>query len=247
MREARDLGVLVDLGLPPVRDRRCEPRAGDLRDRAVKASGQLLGERVVGCVRPPQRHDLLEVGGGDVDLGVQTLAGAAQPGDLERYHQRVRDRRAGLKATGKRDHRHVLGARGFGELAAGGRDDPPSAERSRGVVYGQRLLGVAGVARAQDRGVRRGPCREGVPASDHDRSGGPVPEGRPGQRPANRRAAHSGHDQPAGGVFGLEVRRLDSPERVAQLIGHSRTSSTCRDASTDSIVSRARSAVALKT
>ena len=43
--------------------------------------------------------------GGDVDLGVEALAGAAQRGHLERDHQRVGDRGARLEASGKRDHR----------------------------------------------------------------------------------------------------------------------------------------------
>ena len=56
------------------------------------------------------------MGGGDVDLGVEPLAGAAQPGDLERDHQRVGDRGARLKAAGKRNHRDPLGARGSASL-----------------------------------------------------------------------------------------------------------------------------------
>ena len=64
--------------------------------------------------------------GGDVDLGVEPLAGAAHRRHLERDDERVRDRGARLEAAGQRDHGDAVGASRIGELAAGRRDDPPA-------------------------------------------------------------------------------------------------------------------------
>ena len=70
---AGHLGVLVELRLPAVGDRRGQAGAGDLRHRAVQAARELLGERVLGAVRAPLGDELLGVRGGDVDLRVQRL------------------------------------------------------------------------------------------------------------------------------------------------------------------------------
>ena len=88
------------------------------------------------------------MGGGDVDLEVEARAHAAETGDLERDDERIGDRGPRLEPARERDYRDAISPRGRRQLAAGGGDDPPGAERARGLVSRQRLLGVAGVARA---------------------------------------------------------------------------------------------------
>ena len=126
------------------------PAADDLRDRVVQRARKPLRERVLGGVGPPVHGELFGMGGGDVDLGVQRLGDAAQRRHLERDHESVTDRPR-LVATRERDHRHAVAACGLRELAAGRRDDPPRADRARGLVDRERLLRVARVARCTAR------------------------------------------------------------------------------------------------
>ena len=112
----------------------------------MQPARELLGKRVVWAVRPPPGHQRLRVSGGDVDLGVQPVARTTYTGNLERDHQQIGDRDARLKATGQRDHGDRLGARSGGQLAAGGRNDPPRSQRSSCLVDRQRLLGAFGEA-----------------------------------------------------------------------------------------------------
>jgi len=44
-------------------------------------------------------------------------------------------------------------------------------------------------------------------------------ERRAGERAADRRRTHPGDHQPARRIVCFQVRRLDAPERVAQMVG----------------------------
>ena len=143
-------------------------------------------------------------------------------GHLERDDQRVGDRRARLEAARERDHRDAVGARLLRQLAAGGGDDRRARRAPRAASYGgERLLGVARVARAQHGRVGRRPRRQPVVAREHDRARRAVAERRARERAADRRAAHPGDHQPAWRVVWLEAGRLDAPQRVAQVLGQS--------------------------
>jgi hypothetical protein len=214
VREARHLGVLVDLGLPAVGDRGGQARPGHLGDGPLQPARQLLGQRISGRVRPPHLDDLLDVRGGHVDLGVEPLAGAAQPRDLQGDHKRIGHRGPRREAPGQRDDGYVLGPRCIGELPTGGGDDPPRPERAGGLVDGQRLLGVARVARAKHHAVRRGPGGQGVAPREDDRARGAVAQGLAGQRAPDPGPSHPGHDQTSRSIVRLEVGRLDPPQRV---------------------------------
>ena len=157
--------------------------------------------------------------GGDVDLRAHPRTGAAQARDLERRDRHVRDGGARLKAARDRDDRHAVGARQLGDLAAARDDDAARAERARGLVAGERLLGVARVRGAEDRRVGRRPRRQPVLAGGQDRARRVVAEHRARQHATDARAAHPGDDQPAGRVPRRQLRGLDLPLRVAQVLG----------------------------
>ena len=220
--EARLLGVLVDLRLPAIRDRRGQPRARDHRGRAVQAMGDLLCERVLRRVGPPLGDQLLGVGGGHVDLRSEPRPGTAQRRHLQRRDGHVGDGGTGLKAAGQRDHRHAVGARHLGKAPAGGHHRAPRTEGARRLVAGERLLGVAGVARQQHHRVRRGPRRQPVRPGHEDRARGVIAQRGPRQGATDGRAPHPGDDQPGGGVPVLHDRRLRPPQRVAQVLGQRR-------------------------
>ena len=152
----------------------CSPWASDLDSASAGASG------------PHSPASVLGVGGGHVDLRAQVGAGAAQGGHLERRDRHVRHGRAGRKAGRQRDHRHAVGARSAGQLAAGGGHHPRRAQRARGLVAGQGLLGVAAVGAAEHGGVGRRPGRQLVGAGQDDRPRGPIAQRRRG--PAIRRS-----------------------------------------------------------
>ena len=189
-----ELGVLIDLALPAVGHRpvRSAPQSG-ARCRGGRGPAPWAAPRR--ARRPPLGDQPLGMGRGNVDLGVQRFPGAARRGHLECHHQCVADRRAGLKPAGQRNHRHPVAASVGGQPAAGRADDATSADGAGSFEHGERLLGVAGVAGAQDGGVRRRPPRQPVAAADHDRTRGTVAERGPGERPADCRPPHPGHDQ----------------------------------------------------
>ncbi len=93
------------------------------------------------------------------------------------------------------------------------------AERAGRFVHGERLLGLAGVARAQHGRVGGCPSRQLIAAHHDDRSRRAIAEHAARERAADRRAAHAGDDQTAWRVVRLQPRRLDPPQRVAQLLG----------------------------
>ena len=186
----------------------------------MQRAGQDLGLGLVGRVRAPLRDELLEVLGGDVDLGAAARADAAERGDLERGDGHVADGGARLEAAGDRDHRHAVGAGQLGELAAGRHDDAAGAEHAGGLVAGERLLGVARVARAQHRRVGRRPGRQPVGRAAR-RSGA-----RRGRRATARASAPPiaeppmpATTRPPGLSQRLEAGGLDLPQRVAQVLG----------------------------
>ena len=144
---------------------------------------------------------------------------AGQRGDLERDDQRVADRGPGLIGARQRDHRDPLGARLLGQRAARRADDPPRPDRARGLEGGQRLLGLPRIARAQHGRVGGDPGRQRVVARGGDRPRGAVAEHRLGQRAADGRPAHPGHDEAAGRVLRGQVGRLHAPQGVAQVLG----------------------------
>ena len=119
-----------------------------------------------------------------------------------------------------------------------GRDDAPGAEHAGGLVAGQRLLGVARVARAEHRRVGRRPRRQPVGAR---RSG----SGREAWSPRIARASAPpiaeppmpATTRPPGLSHGVEAGRLDLPQRVAQVLGDRQRRRSSRSARVD----RARS------
>ena len=200
--ERRDLGVLVELGLPAVGDRLRQAGAGDDRHAVGEPARERLGLGVLRPVGAPLDDEVLEVVGGDVELGAHPRPGAAQARDLECGDGHVRDRGARLKAAGDRDHGDAVRARELGQAAAARHDDPPRAEGSRGLVAGERLLGVARVRGAQDGRVGRRPRRQAVGAGREDRARRVVAEHRARQQAADARAAHPRDDQAGGRVPG---------------------------------------------
>ena len=115
---------------------------------------------------------------------------------LEGDHEHIADGGARLECTRQGDDRDALLARGGGQLAPRRGDDAAGAERAGRLERGERLLRVAGVARAQHRRVGRGPRRHAVVAH-HDRSAArrgrrapraPAPR-RSRSRPCRRRSA----------------------------------------------------------
>src|SRR5690606_18433991 len=86
------------------------------------------------------------------------------------------------------------------------------------VEAGDRLLRVAGVARAEHEVLLAHPARQPVLAHGRERQLEPLAEGCSRQIGADRRAAHPADDQPARRLR-LQARGLDPPERVAQMVG----------------------------
>ena len=144
---------------------------------------------------------------------------AAQRGRLERGHERVPDRGAGLEPAGQRDDRHAVGASALRELAAGRRHQARGAGGLCRVVGRQRLLGAPRVARAQHQRLAADPGRDVVAHRERERAAQPRAERAGGQPPADRRAAHAGDDQPARRVDRRDRGRVDAPERIAQVLG----------------------------
>ena len=165
--------------------------AGDQRDRLVQGLRQLLGQAVIGALGTPLRHQLLGMGGRDVDLRAHARPGAAQRRHFERGDHHVGDGGAGLVAARHGDDRHAVLPGQLGQPPAGRGDDPGRAERAGGLVAGEGLLGVARVAAAQHGRVGRGPGRQLVAARQADRPRHAVAQRRAGERPADSRAAHA--------------------------------------------------------
>src|SRR5215204_2409380 len=141
----------------------------------------------------------------------------AQRRTLQGPDRHVHHRGPRLHARRRADHGHSLLACEARERPAGGEHHPLGARGAGGLEAGERLLGLARVAGAQNERLGRDPRLEGIAADHRDRARGAVTE--PGQRQvaADRRAAHAAHNQPAGQVARPYVRRLGAPERVAQL------------------------------
>ena len=114
-----------------------------------------FGVAVLGAVRPPLGGQPLGQRGRRLDLVAHRRRRAAERARLERGDERVADRGARLEAARQRDHRHAVGARALGQRAAGRGHQPRRAGRLGRVVGRERLLGVAGVARAQHERLRR--------------------------------------------------------------------------------------------
>ncbi len=156
---------------------------------------------------------------GDVDLGGELRARAAQRGGLQSGDGLVGDGGAGLQPARHRQHRDALGARRLCERAAGRGDDAPRAQHAGGLEAREGLLGVAGVARAEDGHVLGGPGRQRVPADAEHRARCLVAEDRPRQAPADAGPAHAGDDQAARAVPAAHAGRLGLPHRIAQVLG----------------------------
>src|SRR5436190_1554420 len=162
---------------------------------------------------------LAQEGGGGVDLGVDPRSETGERRHLGGTDQHVGNRRArGRQDARQPDHRHAGLAGAVDEWAAGAGDDAAGAERRGGVEAGQRLLGVARVAGAENGPLRRRPARQRVAAHGEQRTAEEVAEGGGGQVPSDRRAAHPADHQARGGGR-LEPGRFDSPEGVAKVVG----------------------------
>ena len=120
----------------------------------------------------------------------------ASAGDLGGDDQHVGDRGARLEDPRQADHRHVGLARPVDQRAADAGDDALRAERLGRLEAGERLLGLARVAGAEDRPLRRRPARQRVAAHGQHRPGQPVAERRRGEVAADRRAAHPADEEP---------------------------------------------------
>ncbi len=152
--------------------------------------------RPSGAVGAPLDHELLEVLGGDVDLGVHAAAPTPHSArDLERGDGHVGDGRARLQAAGDRDHRDAVGARqrrpARRRVVTTTRVAPSDPG---GLVAGERLLGVARVGGAQHRRVGRRPRRQPVGPRGQERPRGVCRRARPARarrrspsRPCRRR------------------------------------------------------------
>src|ERR1035441_551484 len=150
---------------------------------------------------------------------MQMLADPRPRGNLERYDQRIADRRARLKAAGQRHDGNSLGAGHLRQLTAGGAYDPPVPEHPGRLEGGERLLGLTGVAAAQNRRVGGDPRRQRVVTRHDDRARRAVPQRGPRQLAADRRAPHAGDHEPSGRVLELQIGRFHPPQCVAKVIG----------------------------
>src|SRR5215203_201829 len=153
-----------------------------------------------------------------VDLGSDSGGGPGQRGDLGRDGEQVPNRGSRLQPGRQADDRYSVGPRALGELAPGGRHDSPGAKGLGRLVTGDRLLGVARVAGAQHGTV--GQHREGKLIAALGREGArqPAAERDSSEVAADRRTSHPAHHEPAWRVERLDPRRLDSPQRVAQMV-----------------------------
>ena len=117
--------------------------------------------------------------------------------------------------------------------------DALGAERAGGLVAGERLLGVARVARAQHHRVGRRPRRQPVGARDEDRPRGVVAERRARERAADRRAAHARRRRARRGCPS-SCMIADSTRHSAsrRCSGSASTSSSWPEGSTRAIASR---------
>src|SRR5215211_7193827 len=144
---------------------------------------------------------------------------AADRRALERPYDHVDHGRPRLHPGGHADHRHPLLARQLGEPAARREHHPPRPGDSGGFEAGERLLGLARVARTQDQRVGVGPGVEPVASDGADGPRGAVAQRRRGEVAADRGAAHAADHEPPAGLAPLDPGRLHSPERVAELAG----------------------------
>ena len=153
----------------------------------------------------------LEVGRGGVDLGVDARGGLRQGRRLGRDREHVGDRGSRLQGPGQAHHRHACGARLLGQQAAGAGDEATRAEGLGGGEAGDRLLGVAGVAAAENRPLRRRPGRQPIAANGLKRAGdafGRAPRRRGRRRSPSRPCRRRRRRRPA--------RRAAAPTRSAR-------------------------------
>ena len=145
--EGRQLRVLVDLGLPAPGDaarsgrRRRRPAARPRarrrsRRRGARRSSRLLSRKPAAASISAAMRGAAPASGGDLDA---------------RRRACRRRRRAAGRMPGQADHRHAGRARALDQGAAGAGDDAAGAERLGGLEAGERLLGLARVARAEHR------------------------------------------------------------------------------------------------
>ena len=119
---------------------------------------------------------------------------------------------------GHADHRHALGARQLGQLAAGGERDALRARRAGGLEAGERLLGVARVARAEHQRCRgRSRTRARSRARVHRPRGARRPSAAVARSPPIAEPPMPHTTSPPGASLGRDPGRLHAPERVAEL------------------------------
>ena len=188
--EAGHLGVLVDLGLPAVGDRRGRARrrrsAG--RSRAARGPAPWPGSRsgrpgptsrpAARRARRPRRSRRAAA------RRRRTARPPRAPRRASTPPRRGAGSRPGSGITGTPSARAASAS-----LPPVVADDPPGAERAGGLVDRQRLLGVARVARAQHRRVGRRPraaARSRGRARSAGRRGRPAPRGPARRRSPNR-------------------------------------------------------------
>ena len=155
---------------------------------------------------------------GEVDLRADRRAGADERGDLGHGHEHVAHRGARLERGRERDHGDLRLAGSGAECSARRRHDPPRANGGGGLEAGERLLGVARVAGAEDDSVGRRPRGQLVVADRRQRQVQPVAQGGPREVAADARAAHPANDE-AGPRKLADPSRLDPEERVRQVVG----------------------------
>ena len=181
--KAGSLGVLVHLASSSDRRPGRQVGAVDDRDRVADLVGELGRPRRDRVARAPRGA------GGGVDLGVDARAPPA-PARPARRRRRTcsRPRRAAAGPPGRPTTGTPSRAGQLGQLAAGRGDQPLGAERLGGRVAGERLLGVARVARAEHRRRRPAPRRA---ARSRARSAAASSAGRRAPRRPGRRRSPS--------------------------------------------------------
>jgi hypothetical protein len=164
-REGRGLRVLVHLRLPAVGDRRGQVAAVDDGHGAVEL-GSDLGRLRLDLVSPR-----LEEGRGRVDLGADAGGDPGEGGCLGGGGKHVSNGHPRLEDPRQADDGNSRLSGLLDELATGADDQPLRPERLGGLEAGEGLLGVAGVAGAEDRPLGRRPARQLVAADRDQRLG----------------------------------------------------------------------------